>query len=224
MSYSKSFTALLVMIACTAAMSADAGQRSRGRAPSRGSTVVGRAAPRTLDRGRIAPRIMSPRGGRVPYRPYSYPYRSGLRTGFSAGYGYPYGYRYPYGYSYGYPYGYAYGYSYGYPYGYPYGSPYGSYGYPYGSYGYGLPPAGYVSAVPGAAYGGVRIQGAPEDAQVFADGYYVGVADDFDGAFQHLNLQAGPHRIEIQVPGREPIAFDVNVRPGETVTYHADVR
>jgi hypothetical protein len=47
--------------------------------------------------------------------------------------------------------------------------------------------------------------------------------DDFDGAFQHMNLEAGPHRIEIRLPDYEPIVFDVNVVPGETVTYHAEM-
>jgi hypothetical protein len=103
----------------------------------------------------------------------------------------------------------AVGYGYPYRYGYPY-----AYGYPYGSYGYPLPPVGYVSAVPGYAYGGVRIQGAPHDAQVFADGYYVGIVDNFDGVFQHLNLQAGPHRIEIRAAGLPPIEVNGLVRLG----------
>jgi len=56
---------------------------------------------------------------------------------------------------------------------------------------------------------------------VYADGYYVGVVNDFDGRFQHLNLEPGPHRLEIRVENRQPISFEVNVRPGETITYRA---
>ena len=48
---------------------------------------------------------------------------------------------------------------------------------------------------PDAFYGGVRITGVPRDARVFADGYYVGIVNDFDGIFQHLNLEAGPHHV-----------------------------
>jgi len=70
----------------------------------------------------------------------------------------------------------------------------------------------------------VRIEGAPKDAQVFADGYYVGVVEDFDGPVRHLNLPAGAHQIEIRPAGAQPIAFDVNVQPGETLSVHADVR
>src|SRR4051812_19753953 len=116
----------------------------------------------------------------------------------------------PYRSYYGYPYSLSFGFFGGYPYGY-YGYPY-AYGYRYG-YGY---PAGL-----GAAYGAVRIQDAPRDAQVYADGYYVGVVDDFDGTFQHLNLTPGAHRIEIREPGAPATAFDVRVEPGQTITYHA---
>jgi hypothetical protein len=199
MSYSKSIATLFVVFVCTTAPSAHAGQRSGGRAPSQGS-AAGRAAPRINGGGvRVAPRVI----GGIGYRPY-YPY---YRPGFALGFGYGY-YGYPY--AYGYPY-------YGYGYGYPYGYAYPAYGY---GYGYAAPGAGYVSA----GYGGVRIQGAPRDAQVFADGYYVGIVDDFDGTLQHLNLPAGAHEVEIRIPGRQPSAFDVNVQPGQTVTYHANVR
>lgn len=166
-------------------------------------TVVPRGA--AVPRGTAVPRrpiIVAPRIiGAVPYRSYYYGYRPGLTVGFYAGY--PYRHPYYSWYGYGYPYS-AYGY--GHPYGYGYA------GYPY-------TPSGYVTTAPGFAYGGVRIEGAPPDAQVFADGYYVGVVDDFDGAFQHLNLQAGPHRVEIRAPGLPEIAFDVNVQPGQTITY-----
>jgi hypothetical protein len=217
MNYSKSITALLLAGAvCVAVPDVVSAQgRARGRAGRSGGTV-GRAVPRTSGPGRVygpgryyaparrgyyySPRIL----GYAPYRPYYYPYRAGLTIGFYSGYGYPYGYPY-----YSYPYGYR--------------SYYGA-GYGYGPYGYALPPPGYVSMRPGYEYGGVRIQGAPRDAQVFADGYYVGVVDDFDGTFQHLNLEAGRHQIEIRMPGGgQPLTIDVNVLPGQTINYHAGI-
>jgi hypothetical protein len=157
---------------------------------------VQRAVPRSQSQ---RPIVIAPRGGRSIYVPYrSYGYR-------------PYAYVAPYGYR---PYGYRPGWSLGLY----FGAPYSAYGYP----GYG-PSAGYgyYSIVPGRAYGAVRIVDAPRDAQVLVDGYYAGVVDDYDGVFQHLNLEAGSHRIEIEWPGGPPIVFDVRVRPGETVTYHA---
>ena len=141
------------------------------------------------------------------YRPrtydyWPYPYRPYVRRSYVV----PYGYR---------PYGYRPGWSLNLYFGRPY-TPY--YGYqPYG------PPAayGYYALAPGLAYGAVRIVGAPRDARVFVDGYYAGVVDDYDGVFQHLNLEAGPHRIEIEVPGYPAQAFDVRIEPGRTITYRA---
>jgi hypothetical protein len=223
MNCSKSLPALLAAAAmCVAAT--DVSAQSRGRSGGHGPSSVGRAVPRAS-----APRVYGPQryyGGAhrvivsprivayAPYRPYYYGYRPGISIGFYAGYGYPYGY--PYG-GY-YPYGYRSYYG-----GYGYGG-YGYGGYGYGPYGYPLPPASYVSMQPGVPYGGVRIQGAPPDAQVFADGYYVGVVDDFDGSFQHMNLEAGAHKIEVRVGGQPPIEFDVNVLPGQTITFHAGLR
>jgi hypothetical protein len=103
----------------------------------------------------------------------------------------------------------------------PFSDGYG-YAYGYGAYPYGYQPYGYGYSSASTRYGSVRIQGAPRDAAVYADGYYVGIVDDFDGALQHLNLDAGPHQIEIRAPGFPPIVFDVNVQSGRTITYRAD--
>ena len=92
-----------------------------------------------------------------------------------------------------------------------------------GAYPYGYTPRGYFDPIPGRAYGGLRITDAPHEAQVFADGYYVGIVDDFDGVFQHLNLEAGPHRIEVRLPGYDDaVEFNVFIQPGRTITYRAD--
>jgi hypothetical protein len=146
--------------------------------------------------GRAVPRARAPRVGRphiVTVVPYR-PYRHPAR--FSLGFAYGYGRPY-------------------FPY---YASPY-PYGYGYG-HGYRYYPRAYTH-VP--AYGGVRVDLPQRDAQVFVDGYYAGIVDDFDGAFQHLDLPAGPHRIEVRAPGFQTIAFDVNVEPGRTIHYRADL-
>lgn len=210
MKHTKLLVVLPALVVCLAAADALAQSRGRaqGRAP-RGGGSIGRAVPRV---GGVRPTIIRPRiVGRVPYQPYYYPFQPGLTIGFYAGYGYgsPYGYPYYYGYPYTYP-----GYGYSYP----------GYGYSYPGYGYPPPPPGDITAQSGVEYGGLKIQGARHDAQVFVDGYYVGIADDFDGVAQQLNLEVGPHQIEIRVQGREPVAFDVNVTPGHTVTYHAEDR
>lgn len=118
-------------------------------------------------------------------------------TAFSTGFGYRQGYGYydPYWYD---------------PYAYGYGSPYG---YGYRDYG---PPGYYM--------GSLRLKVRPRYAEVYADGYYVGRVDDFDGVFQRLRLEEGPHKIEIRAPGFEPLWFEVLIVPGETITYEADLR
>jgi hypothetical protein len=137
--------------------------------------------------------IVRPRVVIPQYRYRDYPRRS---------YVVPYGYR---------PYGYRPGWSTSLYFGRPYVGGY----YTDRSY-------GYYSLSPGFAYGSLRIVDAPRDARVYVDGYYAGVVDDYDGVFQHLNLEPGEHHIEIEIdPGVEPIAFDVRILPGETVTFHA---
>ena len=114
------------------------------------------------------------------------------------------------------------GFYYGYPY---YGAfPYYAYGYPYGyaPYAYGSPAYGYGGAA--RPYGGIRIKAPDRNAEVYADGYYVGAVDDFDGTFQELTLEVGPHHIEVRPAGLPPIAFDMYVEPGRTITYRAPMQ
>jgi hypothetical protein len=178
----------------------DGGRRERGSA--RAERAVPRSGNRSPERRYVAPRTVRP-SVIVPYRrPYYY---GGYRT-----YGYPYGYR-----SYAYRPGFSL----------YFGRPYSAYGYPgyaYGYPGYGYRGGyGYYAAIPGRAYGSVRIVDAPRDAQVFVDGYYAGIVDDYDGVFQRLNLEVGPHRIEIEAPGYPRVGFDVRIEPGQTITYRA---
>jgi hypothetical protein len=195
----------LVIAAVTLTTTPALAQRNRGDDGGGRRERSQRAVPRESQRPRGDVQRGDRRDGNrrtyiAPRRPYVYNYR-------------PYVYRAPYGYR---PYGYRPGWNLGLYFGAPY-SAYGNPGYGYGpSAGY-----GYYSLIPGRAYGAVRIVDAPRDAQVLVDGFYAGVVDDYDGVFQHLNLEAGAHRIEIMAPGGPPISFDVRVRPGETVTYHA---
>jgi hypothetical protein len=99
-------------------------------------------------------------------------------------------------------------------YGYRYGSPYSG-----PVYGYSVPRAYGVRRY----YGDVRLEVRPREAAVYVDGYYAGIVDDFDGVFQRLTLEAGPHRIEIELPGFETRAFDVSVDPTRTVDVHEEL-
>lgn len=106
---------------------------------------------------------------------------------------------------------------------------FGAYG-AYGAYGYGAYGAPYAHYAPYPLYttgydiGGVRLRIRPRDAQVFVDGYYAGLVDDFDGSFQQLRLEPGGHKIEIRMPGFEDLELDVHVQPGRTITLQEDLR
>ena len=72
--------------------------------------------------------------------------------------------------------------------------------------------------------GSVRLKVKPRDASVFVDGYFAGQVDDFDGVFQRLILDSGPHRIEVSLEGYEPLSFEVRVPPDRTITYEGELR
>ena len=97
----------------------------------------------------------------------------------------------------------------------PYWNPYW-----YGYYGHRY---GYAAWDWGARYdyytGSLRLKVRPRFAEVYVDGYYAGQVDNYDGIFQRLRLEEGPHHIEIRHPGYVPLEFEVMILPGETITY-----
>lgn len=151
------------------------------------------------------------RGGGYPsggYRPY---YGGGYRGGY-------YGYR-PYYYS---PYWYngfyaSFYYGLGFA---PYYASYYGYGYPWGYYGaYGYPGPYPYPAYAYGAWSSARIEVKPRDAQVYVDGYFVGVVDQFDGVFQRLDLPAGEHELAIYMPGYQTYRERTLFRPGQSYHY-----
>ena len=70
--------------------------------------------------------------------------------------------------------------------------------------------------------GSLRLEVQPERLlQIYVDGYYVGTADDFNG---ELELEAGPHKIEIRAPGYETLEFDVKIPPHGSITYRGALK
>lgn len=98
---------------------------------------------------------------------------------------------------------------------------FGGYSDPYSS-GYGQSSGGYGTGHY-QGVGSLRLKVKPVNAQVYIDGYYVGVIDSFDGMFQKLEIEAGSHRVEVRAEGFETVAFDVMVPPGETVIYKGEL-
>jgi hypothetical protein len=93
---------------------------------------------------------------------------------------------------------------------------YGGYQYPIRPYGY-----GYRWAEPDAS---VRLEVKPKEAEVFVDGYYAGVVDDFDGAFQRLDVPPGEHEIELWLDGYRTVRQKVYLTRDNTfkIKYHME--
>ena len=59
----------------------------------------------------------------------------------------------------------------------------------------------------------------PPTAQVFADGYYIGIPEDFRFDHGGAVIEPGPHRIDILERDYEPVSFDVNLARGQSATF-----
>ena len=133
--------------------------------------------------------------------------RPGTGTGYRPGHYYPYNRPYYY-----YPY---WGYSF-YGYGWPYDGFYGA-----GYRGY---PSGYAY---GYRYrsdaGAIRVLVNPEKTRVYVDGYYAGVADDFDGVFQRLYVSPGRHEVALRLEGHRTHRLRVYVAADSTLKLHYDM-
>ena len=64
----------------------------------------------------------------------------------------------------------------------------------------------------------------PPTAQVFADGYYIGLPEDFRFEDGGAVLEPGPHRIDILERDYQPVSFDVNLARGQSATFRHVLR
>lgn len=98
-----------------------------------------------------------------------------------------------------------------------YRSPYALYPpYYYSYYSQIYPPYGYGYGRLYDVSGSLRLEVRPRDTQVFVDGYYAGVVDEFDGIFQRLHVEAGDHDIQLYLPGHRSFSQPVYLQPGRT--------
>jgi PEGA domain-containing protein len=87
--------------------------------------------------------------------------------------------------------------------------PWYGFGYPWGPY----PYYGGRYLAPDAS---VRLEVKPSEAEVFVDGYYAGIVDDFDGLFQRLHLAPGEHEIELYLQGYRTVKQKLYLTPDNT--------
>ncbi len=130
----------------------------------------------------------------------------------------------------------------GYPVIYPYAYPYDPFSPSYGTSYSSAPPvpntysnvdssasAGRLMAAPalpasiaceGATpCGGMSFDITPGNAQVFVDGIFAGVVDDFDDYSAPLLLAPGGHYVEIRLAGFRTATFDITIVAGEVTPY-----
>ncbi len=77
-------------------------------------------------------------------------------------------------------------------------------------------PYGYRYAAPDAS---VRFDVKPKDAAVYVDGYYAGLVDDYDGAFQRLRTTPGAHEITLYLEGYRTHSEKVYLAPDNTFKF-----
>jgi hypothetical protein len=76
----------------------------------------------------------------------------------------------------------------------------------------GAPPTGYLV-----------MDVHPGTAEVFVDGYYAGSTDDLLRRGE-LPLEPGPHTVEVNAGGYEPVRFDVKIVSNESIAYRRDLK
>ena len=84
------------------------------------------------------------------------------------------------------------------------------------------PPPSQAPARADRPLGYLTLRVQPRTADVYVDGAFAGVVDDFGGRGARL-LPAGPHRVEILAEGYETLTFDVRVPEDDTVTFTRDL-
>jgi hypothetical protein len=80
----------------------------------------------------------------------------------------------------------------------------------YPPYGY---PYRYYNVDPGAS---VKLEVKPKQAEVYVDGYYAGIVDDFNGTFQRLRITPGEHEIALYLDGYRTVHQKVYLTPDNT--------
>jgi hypothetical protein len=89
------------------------------------------------------------------------------------------------------------------------------YQYPWGPYPYPSPyPYRYYNVDLGAA---MRIEVTPHEAEVYLDGYYAGIVDDFNGVFQRLRARPGQHEIVLYLDGYRTVHQKLYLTPKNTI-------
>ncbi len=61
----------------------------------------------------------------------------------------------------------------------------------------------------------LRLEVRPKAAQVYVDGYYAGIVDDFNGTFQRLHVRPGRHELALYLPGYRTVRQNLFLSVGQ---------
>jgi len=86
-------------------------------------------------------------------------------------------------------------------------------------FGFPIAPLWTTSSTPAIEKGVLNLDVKPHDAEVYVDGGLVGKANQFQGLFHKLRLEAGVHRVELRAPGYETLIVNVRILAGESMSY-----
>jgi len=92
--------------------------------------------------------------------------------------------------------------------------------YSYGYYGY-RHPYGYY---PSPDWAAIDTDLSPEAAQLYLDGKFLGVADDFDGYPDFLYLKRGRYSLEFRLEGYDSRTIEIQARPGMKLRIDEELR
>lgn len=101
------------------------------------------------------------------------------------------------------------GFYYGAPYYYPYA-------YPWYGFGYWYPPPYYYGPYYYDNSGSLQLQVTPRQTEVYVDGHFAGIVDNFDGTFQRLHVEPGEHELQLFLPGHKSVTQRIYVQPRNT--------
>jgi hypothetical protein len=86
-------------------------------------------------------------------------------------------------------------------------------------------PLGYTASLrPRAVRGRLSLETVPERAQVYVDGFYMGLSEEFGLHGRPLELTVGSHYIELRSMDHETLSFNVMIAANETIRYRGDMR
>jgi len=86
------------------------------------------------------------------------------------------------------------------------------------------PETGGAGEVAGDSPGRLIVAVAPNDAVLYLDGHFFGVANELQHVHAGLPVAAGEHSIEIIRPGYRALERVITVKPGESVSLEATLR